>query len=96
MMAELSPTQMRDILTHGTRYQRAVQLLNEDWDFGQSPVSKQLVDAVDVSWAHLLQDAQLIPGRVDLHDYRDASQLLARYPEWFSNAGRQALLAEFR
>lgn len=94
-MAELTPAQMREILKHGSRYQRAVQLLHEDWNFNKSPIANDLVDAVDVSWARLLQRQGLIKGRVNLDDYRAASQLIARYPQWFSAAGRQALLAEF-
>lgn len=95
MMAELTPAQMREILKHGSRYQRAVQLLHEDWNFQKSPIANQLVDAVDVSWARLLQRQELIDGHSNLDDYREVSQLIARYPQWFSAAGRQALLAEF-
>lgn len=95
-MDELTPAQMGEILTHGTRYQRAVQLLHEDWNFTKTPIMNELVDAVDISWARLLQDHGLIKGRVNLNDYREASQLVSRYPQWFSAAGRQALLAKFQ
>lgn len=94
-MEELTPEQMREILRHGSRYQRAVQLLHEDWNFNKSPIANELVDAVDISWARLLQRQGLIKGRVDLDDYRAASQLISCYPQWFSAAGRQELLSEF-
>lgn len=94
-MTELSAAQLREILRHGDQYRRAVDLLNEEWEIHENSIKYQLVEPRDVNWARLLQRQQLVSGRTRLDDYRAVSQLVNRHPEWFSAAGRTALLAPF-
>lgn len=94
-MVKLTAPQLREILTNGQQYRHAVRLLTEQWEVRSNQFKYERVEPQDVSWARLLQDQQLISGNYDLNDYRSASQLVNRHPEWFSAAGRTALLAPF-
>ena len=52
----LKPTVMKQILTHSKEYQRAVKLLNVDWDLGNQMLFRDRVMAADiipVSYTHL-------------------------------------------
>lgn len=92
----LKPAVMKSVLIHDQTYQRAVGLLNENWDPDNQPVYRNVLSEADVGVARQLQRAKLVTGRTDLADYRAVSQLLARYPEWFSAGGRKALLRPFQ
>lgn len=94
-MVKLTVTQLREILTNGRQYQRAVRLLTEQWEVRENQLKYDLVEPRDVNWARLLQDQQLVSGECDFKDYRAVSQLVNRHPEWFSAAGKAALLAPF-
>lgn len=94
-MVSLTAQQFREILCHGQQYRRAVNLLNEQWEVHENRLKYDLVEPRDVSWARLLQDNHLVTGNVKMTDYRGMSELVNRHPEWFSAAGRAALLADF-
>ena len=91
----LKPALMKAVLTHDQDYQRAVGLLNDNWDPDDQPIYRDVFEAQDIAFARQLQQAELVPGKVDLGDYQSANQLLVRHPQWFSAGGRQALLAPF-
>lgn len=95
-MVKLTAPQLRTILTNNQQYQRAVRLLGEQWEVRDNQLKYDLVEPRDVSWARLLQEQQLVSGKCDFSDYRAVSQLVNRHPEWFSAAGRAALLAPFQ
>lgn len=95
MVKQLTAPQLREILKNGRQYQRAVRLLMEQWTIRENQLKYDLIQPLDVSWARLLQEHQLADGKYDLNNYREASSLLNRHPEWFSVAGRNALLAPF-
>ncbi|QZN92943.1 hypothetical protein KZE55_09380 [Limosilactobacillus panis] len=91
----LKPALMVAVLTHDQDYQRAVGLLNEDWNPDDQPIYRDVFEARDVIFARQLQQSGLVPGKVDLGDYQSANHLLVRHPQWFSAGSRQALLAPF-
>ncbi|WP_295746901.1 hypothetical protein [uncultured Limosilactobacillus sp.] len=95
-MVKLTAPQLRMILTNSQQYQRAVNLLKEHWEVRDNQLKYDLVEPRDVSWARLLQEQQLVNGKCDFSDYRAVSQLVNCHPEWFSSAGRAALLAPFQ
>ena len=96
MTTILNPRAMQHVLTHSQEYQRAVGLLNENWDPDDQPIYCNVLEAADVHIARQLQLAGLIGGRVDLNNYRAVNQLIMRHDQWFSPSARQALLAPFQ
>jgi hypothetical protein len=91
----LKPALMKAVLIHDQDYQRAVGLLNENWDPDDQPIYRDVLEARDITFARRLQRSGLVPGKVDLSDYQSANQLLVRHPQWFSAGSRQALLTPF-
>lgn len=91
----LKPALMKAVLIHDQDYQRAVGLLNENWDPDNQPIYRDVLEARDITFARRLQRSGLVPGKVDLSDYQSANQLLVRHPQWFSAGSRQALLTPF-
>ena len=67
-MVKLTAPQLREILTNGQQYRRAVRLLTEQWEVRSNQFKYERVEPQDVSWARLLQDQQLISGNYDLND----------------------------
>lgn len=96
MTTMLNPEAMQKVLLHSKEYQRAVGLLNQNWDPDSQPIYRDVLQAADVYFARQLQVAGLIHGRVDLGDYRAVNQLLMQHDQWFSESARQALLAPFQ
>lgn len=96
MTTLLNPQAMQRVLTHSDEYQRAVVLLNEDWDPDSQPIYRNVLEAADVHFARQLQVAGLLNGTTDLGDYRAVNQLIMRHDQWFSAGARQALLAPFQ
>lgn len=92
----LKPAVMKQILTHSKEYQRALKLLNVDWDLGNQMLFRDRVTAADVLLARRLQEHHLIIGNVNLNDYQAVSQLLSRHSQWFSGAARFELLKPFK
>lgn len=91
----LKPALMKAVLIHDQDYQRAVGLLNENWDPDDQPIYRDVLEARDITFARRLQRSGLVPGKVDLSDYQSANQLLVRHPQWFSAGSQQALLTPF-
>lgn len=91
----LKPALMKAVLIHDQDYQRAVGLLNENWDPDDQPIYRDVLEARDITFARRLQRSGLVPGKVNLSDYQSANQLLVRHPQWFSAGSRQALLTPF-
>ena len=91
----LKPTVMKQILTHSKEYQRAVKLLNVDWDLGNQMLFQDRVMAADIILARQLQHHHLIIGNVNLDDYQAVGQLLSQHSQWFSGAARFELLKPF-
>lgn len=95
-MTELiKPVVMKQILTHSREYQRALKLLNVDWDLGDQMLFRDRVTGADVILARQLQHHHLIIGNVNLDNYQAVSQLLAQHAQWFSGGGRRELLKPF-
>lgn len=97
-MAEqlLPPETMLAVLTHGRDYVRAAALLNLEWEPDQQPIYRDVLERQDVTLARQLQRVDLVPGRIDLADYRAVSQLLIDHAQWFAASARQELLRPFR
>ncbi|KRN58518.1 hypothetical protein [Limosilactobacillus secaliphilus] len=91
----LGPQYLIEALTHSPEYERACQLLWLNWNEDPNALYRHPVEPEDVRFARALQDSQLVRGRLDLGNYRDVSQLLAHHGRWFSNNGRDELLAPF-
>ena len=92
----LSPETMLAVLTHGRNYVRAAALLNEEWEPDQQPIYRDVLERQDVALARQLQRGGLLPGRVDLADYRSVNQLLIDHSQWFAVSARQELLRPFQ
>ncbi|MBB1062594.1 hypothetical protein [Limosilactobacillus fastidiosus] len=91
----LKPTVMKQILTHSKEYQRALKLLNVDWNLGNQMLFRDRVTGADVTLARQLQQHHLIVGNVNLDDYQAVGQLLSQHSQWFSAAARHELLKPF-
>lgn len=91
----LKPTVMKQILTHLKEYQRALKLLNVDWDLGDQILFRDRVTAADVILAKQLQQHHLIVGNVNLDDYQEVSRMLNQHAQWFSGSARYELLKPF-
>ncbi|MCI1975294.1 MAG: hypothetical protein LKJ51_05190 [Limosilactobacillus sp.] len=91
----LKPAVMKHILTHSKEYQRALKLLNVDWDLGDQMLFRDRVTAADVIFARQLQHHHLIIGNVNLDDYQAVGQLLTQHSQWFSATARFELLKPF-
>lgn len=96
MTTILKPRVMQKILTHNRDYQRAVALLNQQWEPDDQLLFHDVLQAPDVQFARQLQVAKLVQGQVDLSDYQAVNKLLMQHDSWFSPAARQELLAPFR
>lgn len=95
MTTILNPQAMQKVLTHSKEYQRAVGLLNKQWDPDEQALFRNVLQAADVQFARQLQIAGLIKGRVNLSDYQAVNQLLMQHDDWFSPSAHQTLLAPF-
>lgn len=97
-MAEqlLPPETMRAVLTHSRDYVRAAALVNEEWTPDEQPLYRDALGSQDVILARQLQSGGLLPGRVDLGNYRAVNQLLIDHQQWFAASARQELLRPFQ
>lgn len=91
----LKPTTMHEILTRTSTYQRAVKLLHQDWEVDGLSLFHHRLQAADVQLARLLQEHDLVPGSVDLGDYRAVSELANQHPQWFTAGAQRELLRPF-
>lgn len=91
----IKPEMMQQILTHSQVYYRAIKLLTLNWDLGEQLLFRDQVLPGDVAFARQLQNHQLINGKVNLDNYQEVSQMIARHPAWFTERAQQALLSPF-
>lgn len=76
----LEPATMHEILTHSDSYQRAVKLLHQDWEVDGLSLFHNRLQGADVRLARLLQAHGLVPGEIDLENYRAVSELTNQHP----------------
>ena len=86
---------MHEILIHSDSYQRAVKLLHQDWEVDGLSLFHNRLQGADVRFARLLQAHGLVPGEIDLENYRAVSELTNQHPQWFSTSARHELLRPF-
>lgn len=91
----LPPNQLSHVLRHDQIFTQAIALLKDDWEPDANQMFHQPMTPNVIELARALQQANLVPGRWQLSDYRQVSELIAQHGNWFSPAARQALLALF-
>lgn len=86
---------MQKVLTHSKEYQRAIGLLNKQWNPDEQPIFRNVLQSADVQFARQLQIAGLVKGKINLGNYQAVNQLLMQHDSWFSESARKTLLNPF-
>ncbi|KRM77338.1 hypothetical protein [Secundilactobacillus collinoides] len=94
----LTASDCRSVIWHDARYQRAIKLLQDDWqsvDTG-NPLMSELIMITDLQFVQALQSAKLVPEKIDFVNYTAVMRFLNQHRRVLSTASQQWLTQNFK